>query len=229
MLSGCRRNMQGNAPEEAGKRCMVDCDIEESCIYSAKKHYIDHPDRWSFYVWDCFEDGYEALIDEKIHSLKTDNIYGKCIYKCDNTIVDHQSVLMEFENGSTATHNMIGGASTGRRAIHIVGTLGEIFGAMEDEKFTIRTINPSPGCEYNEAVVKLGELGDTTGAFGGHGGEDYRLAVDFINFISKKPHSDSCTSIEESINGHFATYRADNAMENDTIENTLMAVNEKGF
>ncbi len=218
----------GNAPEGAGTRCMVDCSIEESCIYSAKKHYIDHPDRWSFYVWDCFEDGYEATIEEKIHSLETDNIYGKCVYKCDNTTVDHQSVMMEFENGSTATHNMIGGAATGRRAIHIVGTLGEIFGAMEDEKFTIRTINPAPGCEYDEVVVNLGELGDTTGAFGGHGGGDFRLAVDFINFISGKPHSDSCTSIEESIYGHFATYRADSARENGIIEDTLTVLLEKG-
>ena len=217
------------APEGAGTRCMVDCDIEENCLYSAKKHYIDHPNRWSFYVWDCFEDGYEATLEEKIESLKTNNIYGKCIYKCDNTTVDHQSVMMEFENGSTATHNMVGGAATGRRAVHIVGTLGEIFGAMEDEKFTIRTINPSPGCEYDESIIELGEFGDTTGAFGGHGGGDYRLAIDFINYISGKPHSDSCTSIEESVYGHFATYRADIARENNTIEDTLTVLNEKGL
>ena len=46
-------------------------------------------------------------------------------------------------------------------------------------------------------------------------GGDYRLAVDFVNFISGKPHSDSCTSIDESIYGHFATYRADRAREKE--------------
>ncbi|MGI6209906.1 MAG: Gfo/Idh/MocA family protein, partial [Anaerolineae bacterium] len=53
---GC--NMQfrpEKAPEGAGTRCLVDCPIEESCLYSARKHYIDHPQRWSFYVWAGLE------------------------------------------------------------------------------------------------------------------------------------------------------------------------------
>ena len=57
-VSSFGSNMQfrpEKAPVGSGTRCLVDCDIEPECQYSAKKHYIDHPDRWSFYVWDCLE------------------------------------------------------------------------------------------------------------------------------------------------------------------------------
>ena len=40
------------APAGAGTRCLVDCPIEAECDYSARKHYIDHPERWKSYVWD---------------------------------------------------------------------------------------------------------------------------------------------------------------------------------
>ena len=30
-------------PAGAGTRCLVDCPIEPDCLYSARKHYIDHP------------------------------------------------------------------------------------------------------------------------------------------------------------------------------------------
>ena len=43
------------APEGAGTRCLVDCAIEHDCPYSARKHYLDHPGRWAFYVWTELE------------------------------------------------------------------------------------------------------------------------------------------------------------------------------
>jgi len=43
------------APADAGTRCLVDCPIETDCLYSARKHYIDHPNRWAFYVWDALQ------------------------------------------------------------------------------------------------------------------------------------------------------------------------------
>lgn len=207
------------APKGAGTRCLVDCPIEEECQYSARKHYIDHPHRWSFYVWDSLEQIENPSIEQKIESLKTDNPYGRCVYKCDNDVVDHQSVIINFENGSTVTHNMIGGASRPQRSIHIVGTKGEIQGVFDESKFVIRKIDTRPGKEYSEEIVDLNLSGDMTGAFGGHGGGDIRLAADFVNFISGKPYSISCTTIKDSINGHLAVYKADRSMEEHRIVN----------
>ena len=63
---------------------MLDCPYVDSCLYSAKRLYIDHPDRWSFYVWADLEDKGEATLENKIRALKTDSPYGVCVYKNDN-------------------------------------------------------------------------------------------------------------------------------------------------
>ncbi len=216
------------APEGAGTRCLVDCPIETNCLYSARKHYIDHPDRWAFYVWDALQqEGQpanratkhytELTLDEKIAWLQNDNPYGRCVWKCDNDVVDHQSVAIEFADGATATLNMVGGAAKPSRSIHIIGTKGEIQGNLEDSRFVIRHIDPLPGHEYAEEVVDLRMGGDMTGAFGGHGGGDLRLIADFLQLVRGEQPSISTTTLADSVNGHLIGFCADQAMEEGRV------------
>ena len=205
-----------NAPENAGTICMKDCPLVDECVYSTKRLYIDHPDRWSFYVWDALEGIENPTIDDKIALMKTDNPYARCIYKCDNNVVDHQSVLVNFASGATGTHNMVGGSAEPRRNIHIIGTKGEIFGNFEESKFTVLKINPSPDAHNEECDVEEVDLrvtGDMVGAYGGHGGGDERLAEDFVKFIRGEQPSLACTSIFDSVAGHLCVYLADKSRE----------------
>ena len=207
---GC--NMQfrpEKAPEGAGTRCLVDCPIEKDCLYSARKIYLDHPERWGAYVWSGLEHIAEPTMEDKVHSLETDNPHGRCVWKCDNDVVDHQSVVIEFEDGSTATHNMVGGVSKPMRSIHVIGTTGEIQGEFDASRFVVRHIDPRPGHEYAEEEVDLNVTGDMTGAFGGHGGGDTRLVIDFVSALRGGEPSISCTSIEDSIHGHQMVFCAD--------------------
>lgn len=205
-----------NAPENSGTICMKDCPLVDECVYSTKRLYIDHPDRWSFYVWDALEGIENPTIDDKIALMKTDNPYARCIYKCDNNVVDHQSVLVNFASGATGTHNMVGGSAEPRRNIHIIGTKGEIFGNFEESKFTVLKINPSPDAHNEECDVEEIDLrvtGDMVGAYGGHGGGDERLAEDFVKFIRGEQPSLACTSIFDSVAGHLCVYLADKSRE----------------
>lgn len=207
-----------NAPEGAGTICMKDCPHVDTCDFSTKRLYIDHPDRWSFYVWDALEDKENPTIEDKIALMKTDNPYARCIYKCDNDIVDHQSVMVNFESGATGTHNMVGGSAEPRRYIHIVGTKGELFGNFEESKFTVLKINPSPDAHHEECDVEEVDLrvtGDMVGAYGGHGGGDERLAADFVKFVRGEDPSLACTSIFDSVAGHLSVYRADKSRESN--------------
>lgn len=204
-------------PKGAGTRCLVDCPIESKCPYSARKQYIDHPGRWGAYVWNSIEHIPNPTIEDKIKSLKSDNPYGRCVWKCDNDVVDHQSVSVEFEDGCTATLNMIGGCSKPSRSIHLIGTIGEIQGTLEDSRFVIRHIDPRPGHEYSEEIIDLNIDGDMTGAFGGHGGGDLRLVADFLNELAGEPTSISSTRIEDSVSGHLIGFRADQSMETHKI------------
>lgn len=196
-----------NAPEGAGTRCLADCPHVDTCRYSAKDMYLGHPERWAFYAWTEFEGRTDVTEEEKAESLRTVNPYGRCIYKCDNNVVDHQSVLVEFENGATGTHNMVGGTASSGRSIHITGTKGEIYGDFESGKFTVSYIeNGHPdGCRNEEVDTSTGE---------GHGGGDEALIADFVNYVRTGEQSVSCTSVYNSVAGHLTVFLADDSREN---------------
>ena len=196
----------------SGTRCLVDCQVEKECPYSCKKLLIDN-EYFAQYTFRCIPKKYEDLtVEEKVESLKTDNPMGRCIYKTDADIVDRQALIVEFENGSIATHSMISGVARPGRNILVVGTKGEIQGFLEDNKFIVRTYNPA-NCLWNERVEEITNVvqGD------GHSGGDSRLVNDFVNMELGLPRSISSTVIEDSINGHLLVYAADESLDNGGI------------
>lgn len=197
-----------NAPENSGTRCLVDCPLVDECLYSAKRIYLDHPDRWSFYVWDKLENIENPTIEDKRELLKT-SPYGICAYKSDNNVVDHQTVSVRFASGATGVHAMVGGASSGRRTIHIVGTLGEIYGECESGRFTLSKIDPAPGCEHSDTEFDTSVKNDS------HGGGDKELVRDFIKYVRGEEVSLSCTAIRDSFAGHLVVFLADKSRENN--------------
>lgn len=200
------------APENAGTKCLVDCPLVDSCVYSTKRIYLEHPARWANYVWADF-DKPDATYEEKVSFLTGDSSFAKCIYKCDNNIVDHQSVLVEFENGAIGTHSLSSGTPTSGRTIDIEGTMGSIRGVFEDEKFTIRTICPEADKGYLERTIDVSSeaMGDA------HGGGDERLVRDFIAFVRGEEPSVSCTDIFDSVAGHRSVFLADRSRENGGV------------
>lgn len=196
-----------NAPENSGTRCLVDCPLVDTCLYSAKRIYLDHPNRWEFYVWDKLEDKENATLEDKRELLKT-SPYGVCAYKSDNNVVDHQSLNILFKSGATGTHNMIGGTAIPQRKIHIIGTRGEIHGTLESGFFTVSLIDPRPGCEHCDTEYNVKVTDDS------HGGGDLLLTEDFVRYVRDDILSVSCTSINDSVKGHLTVFKADDSMKN---------------
>lgn len=194
------------APAGAGRRCLTDCEIETDCVYSARKHYLEQ-NLWRSYVWYNFHLGIEPGMEEKIESLRTDNPYGRCVWHCDNDAVDHQSVIVQFSDGCTATHNLVGGSSKPCRSLHLMGTKGEIAGVMEDGYYVVRRPDARAGREYAEERFEIEVSGDM------HGGGDMRLVEDFVKVIRGDAASLAATAIEDSIYGHLIGFAADRALE----------------
>ncbi len=209
-----------NAPAGAGTRCLVDCPVEPDCIYSARKHHLDRPGRWAFYVWSDLEH-LERPTEEDRLELLTASDYGRCVWKMNMDVVDHQSVLIEFEDGCTATLSMTGGVAKASRAIHLIGTEGEIEGRLEESRFVVRRIAPGPDGDCREEVVDLKVRGDMTGARGGHAGGDMALVADSLRYLRGEPASASTTGIEDSIDGHLIGFCADRAMRAGAVVNVV--------
>ncbi len=193
-----------NKPAGGGTKCLVDCKIEKDCPYSAKKLYLDN-DKFPFLVWaNVSGKDWTEVVDraEREKLLKGENPHGGCAY-IDRDLVDHQSVMIEFENGATATLNMTGGASRAGRDIHVVCERGEIQGFLESNRFVVRRYIPELA-DYKEECVEITE--DVSGA---HSGGDLRLAADFVARVRGDEPSISCTSIDDSIAGHLLTIGAE--------------------
>ena len=195
-----------NAPENSGERCLVDCDLKDSCLFSAKRLYLDHPNNWEVYIWRDIEHIKHPTYEDYKQSL-INSPFGRCIYKCDNDVIDHQSVLVNFASGATGTHNLAGGSAESLRTIRIIGTKGEIYGELENKFVKIKVINPTPTTYFDERVVDLSHTPDE-----GHGGADNRLTEDFIRFVRGDEPSLSCTDIRTSVAGHKIIFLADKSM-----------------
>ncbi len=200
------------APKNAGTHCLNSCEFERNCPYSAKRLYIEAPQRWAENIWrDC---GAQNPTDEEKNAIlsQPDNPFSRCIYRCNPTIVDHQSVLVNFENGATANFSMVGGAAIPRRKIHIIGTKGELEGVFETGKFTISKITADG--------VKSREIDVSHSLTNAHGGGDQALVRDFIALLKNEPISPCAPSIEESVTGHRLAFLAeDSRLDNGKMIN----------
>ncbi len=111
-------------PPEAGAatRCL-DCAHEPQCPYSAPKLYLDSLARgntdWPVNVLTF--DVTEAGVTE---ALRT-GPYGRCVYECDNDVVDNQVVNMAFAGGKTASFTMTAFTQGGHHRTCIFGTHGK--------------------------------------------------------------------------------------------------------
>ena len=212
-------------PKEAGTKCLLDCPLDKECIHSARRNYMVENDRWAAYVWASLEtedadvvNGLNPDMETRVASLTGDNPFGKCVWECKRDgNVDHQSVLVNFENGQTATFNMIGGTARGERGVHIIGTKGELVGVFNDSKFTIRKPMPETEEGFTEQVIDLEITGDMTGEHGGHGGGDLRVPEDFVKYVRGEEPSVSCTALDQSVLGHLAVFRAEKARKENRV------------
>lgn len=205
------------APAGAGERC-TDCAIEADCVYSARQHYAGLG-WWPFYALagnPTYEAGEELTPQDKEAWLAS-SPYGRCVWHCDNDVVDQQSLMVEFDDGSLAVHQMVSNAARATRQVHIIGTAGEIEGDMERGTFTVRKPMPAANPaldgdgprasqEFTEEVVDVAVAGDL------HGGGDARLVVDLIALIRGREPSLSTTALSDSLNSHRIAYAADESM-----------------
>lgn len=181
-----------NAPEGSTERCIDHCPVETECPYSALKLYLNmEVTGWPVNVItdDLSREGREKAL----HS----GPYGRCVYRCDNDVVDHQVVSMEFENKMTASFTM-SAFTDGQRRTRIMGTEGEILGNFQTITLT----------RFNNIKPEIVWEHESNDAYG-HGGGDYGLIKQFIQAVRADDPSLFESSIEASLESHLMAFAAE--------------------
>jgi predicted dehydrogenase len=189
-----------NAPPGSTERCDQGCAVERQCPYSALHIYLEQLKPQNAWPHDVVAlDTTPIGIAEALHT----GPYGRCVYRCDNDVMDHQSVTLGFANGVTATMNVAAFTRDITRTLHLMGSHGEIIG-----DFTAGTIAVS---DFRTEEIRTSTMAVSADAI--HGGGDDQLMADFLGRAMERKRRgtspDALTSLEQSLESHDMAFAAE--------------------
>ncbi|SFS52029.1 Gfo/Idh/MocA family protein [Paenibacillus sp. BC26] len=183
-----------HAPVGSAERCL-DCSVESSCPYSAPRFYLSNQFKgWARHFTP-------DLVKENIIQGMRETDYGRCVYRSDNNVVDHQVVNMEFEGGATAMFSMCGFTFEQERRIQIMGTRGEL--RAEEDKITLYDF-----LTHQKTEITIPP--QTTG----HGGGDAGIVRSFLNEVRHYNGQEGLTSAATSVRSHLMAFAAEESRLN---------------
>jgi predicted dehydrogenase len=158
-----------NAPEGAPPRCTDGCPAAADCIYDSHR-YLSDKRRWLSMVMD----GWQEADDATVFDFLKKSPWGRCVYHCDNDVVDHQVLACELANGITATHTMT--AFDCGRTIEIYGTKAALKGGDPYKEAGAAELWLRDHATGAIEPVKIPR--ESEGGYAGHGGGDGGLIAE---------------------------------------------------
>ncbi len=196
-----------NAPEGSPERCIDGCPVGSICPYNAVKLYLDDKENdWFRTTCTRAANPTDEMVAEALRTTQ----YGKCVYKCDNDVVDHQTVNLLFEDEITVSFTMCA-FNGGGRHIHIMGTRGELWGHLDKEgsieiyDFETRTKKEIPMIAMD-------------GIKGGHGGGDEGIVNSLYAYLTGTYTGKAVSDIGVSVENHLIVFAA----EKSRLENVIV-------
>lgn len=191
------------------------CSEEEDCPYSCKKIYLENT----------------RLLNNAVHINPTkenlDNIlkegpYGRCVYRCDNNVIDNMVNIIEFENDVTATFNLSAFTKECNRTIKLMFTNGEVGGSFKDNEIRIKKF----GQEEEELInIYSNNLSYNEG--------NINLIKNFIKLVSEDNINQDKNNIKEAIESHVMAFAAEYSRVSEEVvyidkffENAIKMTNE---
>ena len=180
-----------NAPKGAPHRCLDGCPHMNSCPYHVSKIYLGTNIGWPVNVIST-----DTSLEGRLKALE-EGPYGRCVFHCDNDVVDHQTVNMRFTNGVSASFTMSGFTMATRRSLTLFGIAGEINADMEENRITIKEFS-SRNIE-NITIAK---------PLGGHAGGDSAFVSDFVACV-RGSGGLGWTAVKDSFESHYMAFAAE--------------------
>ena len=189
-----------HAPEGAPDRCLNGCPHGDHCPYYAPRLYMDmNRTGWPVDVitTDLSVEGRRKALEE--------GPYGRCVYRCDNDVVDRQVVNLEFEGGAVATFTMTGFSADFSRQLKLFGTAGQITADMGTGEIVLHRFG-----EAKKAIPL-----DEDAARSGHGGGDFGILHDFLHIL--RHGGESRTSANVSLQSHLICFAAERSRKEHVV------------
>ncbi|HEY8424970.1 MAG TPA: Gfo/Idh/MocA family oxidoreductase [Limnochordales bacterium] len=218
-----------NAPPGAPERCTDGCPHAEQCPFDAVRFYVETMKEST--DWPVSVITRDFTPEGRLEALRR-GPYGRCVYRCDNDVVDHQVVAIEFEGGVTAAFSVCAFTEENTRTLRLMGTRGEIRGHLEKGEIEVRRFAGAPwavraagragtaGAAGAEgAAVGAGEAGgDPVEVLrvvgrGRHAGGDDGLMAAFVRRVRARKAGETpeeaLTSLAESLESHLMAFAAE--------------------
>lgn len=198
-VGGLEHFRAANAPQGSTDTCLGGCLVERSCPYSAVRIYLERfadESEWPNSV--VAPGGGEAELMEALEH----GPYGRCVYRCDNDVADHQLVQLDFANRVKASLAVQAFSADITRVVTAMGTHGEIRGDLERGEL-----------ELEDFALGRRELIDVGGAGQRHGGGDEALITDFLDRLRRRRDGEDAgqapSLLTASIESHLMAFAAE--------------------
>jgi predicted dehydrogenase len=188
-----------NAPAGAPGRCTDGCPAAESCPYYAPRLYLRDGTDWPIHTISV-----DLSMEGRLRAL-SEGPYGRCVYRCDNDVVDHHVVNMEMESDATVTFTMHGHSHNNVRTMRYDGTRATLRASEATHEIAIYD-----HLTGNEEVIRPGQV------IGGHGGGDTGVMNAFVTAL-RDPSRPVLTTARASLESHLMAFAAEDARVNGRI------------
>lgn len=203
---------KAHQPKEASDRCS-DCTLLHSCPYSAENIYVEYwkslgrpENAWPFNV--LTQD--TPHTEEKIRSAYQKSGYGRCVFACDNDVVDNQYVMMTFKNGVKASFAMTAFTKEMGRIMSFHGTMGAIKFDEAQDVIKVQVYGKEEETIRISALIDPGSVSSY-----GHGGGDYMLLEDLYKMVTQK--AECSTTLEKSVESHLMALAAEKSRKSGRV------------
>jgi predicted dehydrogenase len=212
-----------NAPEGAPDFCLDGCPAADTCPFYAPRYYVEalagrdgHPVHLL---------GNDTSVAGRLDALRTGS-YGRCVYRSDNDVVDHQQTTMEFPGGVTATLTASAFTAENTRQVTISAPFGQLTGHMESGEVVVDLYVPGatlpdglptvacttgqmPPMGHTRHHLAVANAEADLGDHAGHAGGDAGLMAAFVDAVAADTVGQGELSFGTALDAHLMAFAAE--------------------
>jgi predicted dehydrogenase len=175
--------------------------------------------------------GSDTSIEGRLRALRTGD-YGRCVYRSDNDVADHQQTTMQFPGGVTATLTASAFTGENTRNVSISGPFGQLSGHMESGVIVVDLF--SPGAELPDELPTVAHVTEHMGPMShvrhtiavpsteadlgdhaGHAGGDAGLMSEFVSAVANDTVGQGELSFRAALDAHLMAFAAEESRLTD--------------